>query len=422
MRKIHATYRRITQGVFLRFFLLILVLSALFVNLAVKVKSVPYELDEIMYFNDTEVLDAFIRFDFVSPVWDEPAAFIQPPVSKYIYGAYLHLRHNDVRQVRDEILQNNNRYFLDQIDVETIPGSPLEPYLISMRQVALFFAFITLILFGYIIYTIVPDIRVTILLLLVIAQSKLFYTTLLVAKPDPIYLAFLLSGIILFERGIARKSMPALMASAMLGGISTSTILTGALFFMLIPPLLIVHGLFDHTAKLRFSLGACILMLYAGMWTWYIVNPSLYRNPVANTVKNISIRQEVLYYQRKIPLNQPAKIVSWHDMGASLSCVFIRHKESACENGAISPWPIINIGLLLLGMYHILRRVLVDSDQKAATVLTSALLITGVVCGFLPFNWARYYLPVFFIYSLINAYGIWYLLRRIPGYRPLRAI
>ncbi len=387
---------------------------ALFADLSQKARSNPYELDEVMYFNDTDSFDAFIRMDFRSPVWEEPAAYIQPPVSKYVYGAYLFFRHEDYRQVRDWVLANNNRYFLDRIDPLSISGSYMEPYIVSMRQVATIFTLITLMLIGIIVYGLGAGFAVSLLLVIAVSQNQLFSSTMLVAKPDAIYIPLLLGGIILFVQGLSKKSAGLLLSASVLGGLSMATILTGVLFFIVFPFILFLHYAFVGVSRKRDYAMVMIFVTYVGLLTWVIVNPTLYPDPITNTIKNIEMRGTVISYQLVKEVNQPFVITSYRNTADLFYCVFIRFDRTRCINGNISPIPIFNAALLLLGTFQLFHDVIKERKVRSAMTLASAYVTVSIIFVLLPFDWPRYYLPVFLVTSVLSAQGVRFVVTLFP--------
>ncbi len=373
-------------------------------------KTIPYDQDEIHTFYETESFEHIKHFDFTSEYWKRPIHFDHPPVSRYLYGGYLTMLLGDFSHVREDLIDRYGQWVFGKFAAQSdYYVSPFPLYINHMRYISVLLTWLTILMVAFIcLYLTNSFFSLAIALLLV--QNNLFTHMMLKSLPDSPYIFFSSLALISFIYFMWKKSRKGLLLSGIAGGLSLASKLTGVIYFIVVSAYCLID-IDISQFKLREQIYTIIGILFVGLTVWILINPSLYNDPYATTLKYFSVRETILHLQVLDTQNKHVVLHTLNDRLLAMWHVFFSGKDP--NSGSITKYPFINFSSFFLGLYFLLKKSLIKQSIIERLVLLYLVITFAYIFPFLELNWPRYYLPFVIPILLTSMYGFWGLYKAI---------
>lgn len=380
------------------FWMLFIIVVCIFVgvvwNIERKIQQISLHTDEISWFFHIDAFEQlFIKKDITSEFWQSYESYDHPPLVKYIYGAYAWGRDPRVFEKRDILEKKWGRWEIYSNPATTKEGFvDFGPHIRRMREINLLALFGALVGF-FLLLTHLGGVSPFIALLgtLILAYNPLYLQEMTHATSDAYMISFFVWAIVFYTISFQRKSIGFMYVSFVLAAYSVASKLTGGIAIVAMLSYEVVRLMLAEERRknifVRMVLLVCVIV---GLWI--IVNPTLYRAPLQNSVHYATFRigqtQRLIYFERD------AALTSIEDKVRASWCTLVqRNCNGFFEKGSITAVSGLNIALVLGGVWYIayqFRRV------HRKLWLISIVLFVSIVWNmlFLPLHYGRYYLPI----------------------------
>lgn len=383
-------------------------LCGVFLGISVvsRFSAVGYERDEISWYFHTEFFDeAFVHKKTGSPLWYGYESFDHPPISKYIYGAYLYTRNAGYGTTRDMLERTYGRWdFYENIERdEDISGTRFAPIIRTMRSLNAVLAVAILLevfILGYLVF---GSVWYSWLLCAALGYNSLFYRTLPVVTSDNHLLFFSLFSVICYVRSLKSGNLLWIIGSAVASALAVGTKLTGVFLFFGIVTTEIIRwaGVSKPVVSIPRRLA---LFIVVSLGVWLLSNPALYRSPVYGTWRYFSFRN---FQSANIADHVPdVALRTVGERANAIVCTLVlRSCRSHSIDGSVTPVNFINGMLLILSIVGVWQAV----KKKRTDILLLLMIGYYTVFGFLAFlsNYGvRYFVPLQVIFFLLQIFGL----------------
>lgn len=386
-----------------------ILLSVSFILLSDNLTKVAYHGDEISWFFHTRHFEKnFLKKDYNKYFWESYSAYDHPQLSKYIYGASLYIRNNNIFSKRDELEKKYHRWFFYKTVGETgIENSDFPILLDEMRKINLLFSFGTLVIIFFIVMNLTGSIIISSLTPFAFINNSVFVNTVIPATNDAQALFFITASILIFQIYLKRKNQILFILFALFSAMAISTKLTGMVIiisYLVFEAVILVGKMTFKNIKnilIRISLFVIIVFSF-----WWISNPTIQHAPIKNSIEYFSFQKEVT--ERQQSLLEPDVINNFNKRLKAVYCTLISPKcDSGFYEGYLFPWATLNILLILSGAYFVIEKIK-NNDKKQIFLFTGTfiLLVLSIVGSFLPMNWIRYYLLLVVVLYLLQFMGL----------------
>lgn len=374
------------------------------------IRSLPYESDEISWFYHTKFYDLLTQGKIFEPYWHSLDAYDHPPLSKYVYGLYLRLHFGDYAAIRENLKTMYGEWSSVDIAGTDMPHT-FGPFIITMRSLTALITVFCILLLSGLTLILTGNIFVAVIHALLLVHNGVFMTTMIRAVSDSHYIFLLTVSFMLFGMYCINRKYKILGVSAILGALSMSSKLTGVLYFLIVPAYLCIEAMLHRiqTKQLYMSLG---IVIFSGTVTWFIVNPTLYPSPVYNSYWYFVMRQSIMDFQKFQEHNIPDVLRTIPQRSLALTCTLFNFASTKkCGNLNLTQFPLINYAFTVAGFISLTKQALrkKKNQMRFFLFLLAGTVIT--VVSQLTFNWTRYFLPVFILFSVLFHIGLANLLR-----------
>ena len=377
----------------------------LFIGLLKSSKNIAYHTDEVSWFFHTDFFNQlFLERNLDKSFWESYESFDHPPLSKYIFGAYLYLKEKEVFIARDSLEDKYGRWmFYFKLDNKQLEEN-FSRYLNYMREANMIFTVASLVFVFLILYKLSKSLLISLALPLVLSVNNLFTTTMLRATSDAHYVAFMLVSIFLYLAYLKEKKLLHLVLFALFAGLSVSSKLTGALVYI---SYLLSEAYFFVTEKeVKENIKRLFFVFVIWFFVWWVQNPSIYLSPIANTIAYPKFRYEQsIRLQKAFP---EVALINTKQRLKALGCTFLGLTcVETYYNGRLTNWLVINLAALIAGIYFLALNIKRPKNKNIFIYFfLFALSVVGIVGGYLPLNSDRYYLPILIVIFTLQFMGI----------------
>lgn len=391
------------------------------ISITSRFSSVPYERDEISWYFHTEFFDeAFVHRRLASPLWDGYESFDHPPISKYVYGAFLYANNNTYIATRDVLERTYGRWaFYKNIardeDISETRFAPIIRLLRSLNTIIAIAIIFEIFLLGYLV---TGSVWFSLLLCTALGFNSLFYNMLPVVTSDNHALFFSLFSIICYMYSLRSKNLWWIAGSAIASALAVGTKLTGVFIFFGIVTTEIIRWV-GFARSTAFIPRRIALFVVISLGVWWLSNPALYRSPVTGTWAYFSFRNfqsaNIAYHVPEVALH------SITDRANAIICTLVlRSCRSHGVDGSMTSVNGINSLLLVLSILGVFQA----AKKKRADIVLLVMIGYFTVFGFLAFlsNYGiRYFVPLQVIFFLLQIFGIQITIQAVIDYvRKLR--
>lgn len=403
---------------------LIWITIALFIGIQVitslwhRVTTMPRDADELAWFYHTDFFGLLVQGKISDPHWQSLEAYDHPPAAKYIYGAYLQIRSPHYTRDRAEFRRIYGSWYDGNIDVFPYDHPAFMNHVYHMRTLNVVFALATLIVAALLLWHITGNILLALGFAAWLGNIYSFQSILIRAVSDVQYLLFFLGALLAFAVYLKRPRTWLLALSSALGALSFSSKLIGGMYFLIVPVFLFLEACIRRKLVVQNAV-AFLIVVFVGGFLWVTLNPTLYPNPIANSLYYLRMRDSIVAYQTHEPHNSPDILSSVSQRVGYLSCTFFHTPfYKPCMNWHLFSQWYINASLFLLGLYTLIINTVKQKNRIALFVLTSLVIIIILSAWKLQFAWERYLITHLAIFSAITFLGIHtaihYLISRFP--------
>ena len=377
--------------------------------------NIFFHVDEIAWFIDTDVFEQlFLKGDVWSPFWQTSQRLDQPQVVKYIYGAYLWSRDANVFRYRQRLEREWGRWGIySNPNTTDIGFRVFGPFIIQMRQIN-FVALIGTLLMFYLILIQLGRVHIFVAMIgtALLAYNSLFLQEMTHATHDGFMMFFLLASLLFYSVHIKNKKVVWMVIACLFAALSVASKLTGIIAGLCIWFHEIIVVVQSQTWK-KYTFVPLVFIPSLIFVVWIAVNPTLYKNPIKNTIDYFSLRatqtrrlQE--FYPSSSLTTLPDKVhASWCTTVAPQCHGFF-------EKGTITSIYWVNVSLLVLGLWYI-GKFSHDFIQEKYIYLLEIFLLLVIVWNMvlLPMHYGRYYLPIQIGIFFVSVCGLEQLRRMI---------
>lgn len=399
----------------IRYVISITLFGLLFFDFVGRVRAVPFHPDEISWFFHTRFFEkVFLDRDISDKkFWLSDESFDHPILSKYIFGIYLFLINNHTPVARKILEHEYGRWnFYSTIDQGLIKNTPFVPYINRMREVNIFFTFLTLSVLFVTYYCLFRNVLFALLLPFVLERNNLFLTTAVRATSDIHYIFFCLLGVYLFTVYLQNNNKKYLYIFSLCCGLAVSSKLTGIVLLLsyIVFELLVCISCVDS----KVSIKRIAIVLSVSAFVWFIINPTLYIAPVDSSFSYIVFRN---YTSLRLQHSYPnlSLIDIWDRIYASLCVVINVSCRGNFPRGYIFPFGYINLVLFVIGAVylsiHTLYQRYVRTQIKFIFLFCFIVLLYTI--SYIPLAFDRYFTFPVIIVTMIQIYAIQQLLKTI---------
>jgi len=339
--------------------IIVVVLCMIYLSyvLVSRVSKVPYKEDEISWYFHTKFFDeAFINKSLFSPLWQGYESFDHPPVSKYIYGAYLYFQNRNYAQERNVLESKYGRwnfYYVIKSD-EAIATTEFAPIISDLRKINFVFAVFILVEVYILFYMISRSSLFSLLLCAVLSINSLFIYSVAIITSDNQVIFFSLLAIILYFMSLKSKKWVLLVGAAIATALALGSKLTGIFILCTVTFNEILCFLYARLSYEKFVKRIGIF-IFVSCFVWVIINPALYFAPVINTVRYFEFRSfqsaNLAHFFPNIALHTPFVRIE------AIVCTVLVPCNNRFTSGAISSNILVNILLLTFGLFYCVQEV-----------------------------------------------------------------
>lgn len=387
--------------------ILIICINILFLFVVFRAGSVPYVNDEMSWFFHIKFYEElFYKHDIRSSYWVSYESFDHPQVSKYLFGAYLHLRYSDVFSSRDALESLYGRWAIySDPRLLDVSKTPFAPFIAVMREINVLFTYGTLCLLLVLLTVVTGHITAGIIFVFMLASSNLFMNTMIRATSDAHVTFFIIAAftslLIYSVTKKHRSKMVLFVLFSICTGLAISSKLTGAfLIIFYIYYEILQYGLYRDTIGKSLR-RACVFL--GIVWIiWYGTNPALYFSPISNSIQYVTFRNtqsaKLQHFFSDIA------ITSYQDKWRAIGCTFFKSScPNTYENGRLFPWILLNVVSVFWGVVVLMRSVQIRAKGQINLLLLSFSFVVVIVTGtYLPINSDRYYLMPMLAFWIIQ--------------------
>jgi len=371
------------------------------------VAQLPRDADELAWFYHTQFFELFTQHNTTDPSWQSLEAYDHPPVSKYMYGAYLQLRAPQYARDRIAFLTTFGSWYDGNIDVFPYDHPAFVSYVRYMRELNVLFALAIFMLAGFLMWRLTGSMVLSFAFASWLGTIASFQLILIRAVSDAQYLFFLVGAWGFFAVYLKKSHNGFLVLSAAFGALSFSSKLLGGVYFFIVPLFLLLE-LYLRKAQRTTVMRAFILVCLVGAGIWILMNPTLYPAPVSNSIKYLTMRESIVYYQMQELHNMPDILSTPLQRIQYISCTFFHTPfHLPCKDWGITPYWYINIPFFLAGLYTLIKDAYKRRSRLALFFLTALITMAMLTIGMLQFAWERYLIAHQIIFSLITFLGVY---------------
>lgn len=371
------------------------------------VRTIKLQTDEISWFYHIQFFEQlFIKRDVHAFIWQSYESYDHPQLSKYIFGAYVWHKDAHIFQTRDALEKTWGRWqFYFNPKTEYAIGHIFAPYLYWMREVNALFVLATLILLGLLMYVLTHNVFVSMSLSLVLSLNNFFMENMIRATPDAQHIFFMFASFLLYIWFRRRRKAYMLIASSVCAGLAVSAKLTGILIVYTLVSCEVVLYLYRENIWNVIRNVLCIIGI--SFLIWDVLNPALYKNPIQNSVRYFSFRNEQsVRLQKAFPSvaleTEPSKIY------ASFCTVLATNCGTNFFDGALFTYGWINALFSIGGVFWLLRlraSEFIQEMNRIVLLFVAVMIIVTMVV--LPLNSDRYYIEMQISVWLLEWLGIY---------------
>lgn len=362
-----------------------------------RARNVPYERDEISWYFHTEFFDeAFVQKKIFSPLWNGYESFDHPPLSKYIYGAYLYFRNNEYWRERESLEKKYGRwnmYYSIKSD-EDISTTEFAPILFELRKVNVVFTLLILVEIFMLFYTFSRSLWFSLLMTAVLSFNTVFIQSTAIITSDSHFLFFTLLALLLYFRSMKSKQWGWIIGASVATALSVGSKLTGVFLFSSVILHEVIRLIYADVpiAKIFKRIG---IYVFVSLYVWLIINPVLYTSPIKNTWRYFSFRTfQSANIARYIP---DAALRNVSDRAKAIVCtVVIRSCTPHSAPGSISSSNALNVILVVLGLFYCLQAI-----RKRKSEIIFLIVLGYVICTIYLINLFNYSARYFALLQII---------------------
>lgn len=403
---VHSIYSKIFYYIFFFAFFCFVLFSLITVS-----KTVPYNPDEISWFFHTESFDElFIHHNTNKIFWESYESFDHPPVSKYIFGAYLYSKNYTDKDV---LKKKYGRWdFYNKLDENNIKNTTFSNYINTMREINVFFIFGTLIFIFLLFQSFSKKLwAFSLLLIYFLLLNSLFINSMVRATSDAQYMCFALGAIFFYTKYLSTKKHFFIYIFAIFCSLAIATKLTAIVVFLAYFVYILLriikrrkkNVIIENIKELLIVSGIIYLL-------WILLNPTIYFSPLFHTLEyfNFRFRQTIIlqnYFPDVALVDMTQRILAMYCTFFSSTCIDIYPK------GQLTPFLLVNLSLFLIGLWFLISY---KNPAKTLHFLFTIFLVSSLVIGgYLPLISDRYFLPLLVIIETIQVIGILSLIKKI---------
>lgn len=376
----------------------------------------------------------FMDRDISNKQWQEPEAYDQPPVGKYIIGLALFVagEGDEIEELEKMSVWDFSKNYSWNVANGTIPP----PKLLSTARLtmALFGIFTCLLL--YYIGKEVFSVRTGIIASLLLAYNPLMLSWSRRAMTDALLLFFLMTNVVLmmffYKSFLKEKSRKSFVFAALIGmnvafasGTKLNGALTGIIFasfcIFVVLMKIIQYKFLQHINKLKtikelkIIVGSLLVSGFIAIFIFIGINPYLYRQPLDGIAGMVEHRMLIVEAQQE----QTGPSLDVEFTGPALTSlnkkVNFVVKRTLFPNGYVTLGNIlklpVDLCLFILGVavllyveFKCLRENYIPS-LRSIVIIWLVITFTGMTV-WIPIDWQRYYLPFVPCIVMMLGYGI----------------
>lgn len=363
--------------------------------------TVPFDGDEISWFFHTKFYEQlFLKRNFDQKFWSSYESFDHPQLSKYIFGAYLHVLNPNIFKERDQLVQKYGRWdFYFKSEISDIRVTEFARYIIQMRHVSILFTVGTLILLFFIMSKFFRFWPLSLFLSSVLVINPLFTQTMIRATSDAQVIFFVIATVTILVSILYQEKNLALLLTGITIGCAVATKLTG----IIVGYSVILYEFFlIQQWGFRKMIKRIVIIVTLSFLIWYATNPGIYSSPIGSSWNYLQFRTD-----QSIRLANFFPEVKLGTIQSRIRATYCELINPACSKfkGTVTPYKTINIILLLLGIIALKNQ---GKTVKFQALSVTIFAITTVILNtvILPLYSDRYFLlPLVSVY-LIDAIGI----------------
>ncbi|MBI5019610.1 hypothetical protein HZB58_05055 [Candidatus Gottesmanbacteria bacterium] len=371
-----------------------------------RIITLPRDADELAWFYHADFFRLLVQGNISDPYWQSLEAYDHPPLTKYIYGAYLQITSPQFTHDRTQFRRTYGSWYDGNIDIFPYDHPAFMQYVHNMRELNIVFALATLTVAALLLWHLTGNILLSLGFAGWLGHIGSLQVILIRAVSDVQYLLFFLCALLAFVLYLKKQHTWLLILSSALGALSFSSKLIGGIYFLIVPVFFLLETCIRKKQATQNFISVLIVMFVGGL-LWVVLNPTLYPSPITNSLYYLKMRDSILLYQTHEPHNSPAILVSVSQRMGYLSCTFFHtpfHKP--CADWYLFPLWYVNAALFLLGVYTLAIRTIKQKNRVALFALTALVVIIILSAWKLQFAWERYLVTHLSIVSAVTFLGI----------------
>lgn len=371
-------------------------------------QTAPVHIDETDWILDTEFYDiVFLKKTPRDPArWTTAQALSHPSLTKFIYGLYLHNTQLNFSNARTQLYKD----FGEKFGATEAEVAPFAPYVMKLRYLTSAITISTLILLFILINKLTQNNFAGGILIILLSQNNLFVHTMTRTTWDCIYIFFMTTTFVAYLYYISTQKIIHLVIAGIASGATVISKLTGSIFH-------VGYTIFSTLSLVQFSKHReqialqwlIVMTLTFIVWSHFSIF-FLHISPTSSA-KLISIQVDI---NKRLYLKRPEAFKSYTRRFKVLYCLTIqpsclqRSDRQFLYKASATRFPIINLGVLFLGIFFCIRKIRQSKSLEHLYVLTIGLTSIATMFTLINVPWDRYYLPVIYFIAIFQALGFWY--------------
>lgn len=368
----------------------------------------PVHVDETDWILDT----AFYDYVFLDKTpsnpnrWTTAQALSHPSLTKYIYGLYLHRVQPNFSKSRTQLYHDFGEKFAGTEEEVAL----FSPHVMKLRYLTSAITISTLLLLFILINSLTQSKIAGGILVILLSQNNLFVYTMTRATWDCIYVFFMTLAFVLYLYYIKTQNIIHLIIAGIASGATVISKLTGSIFHM-------GYTIFSTLSLVQFSKHRkqialqwlTMMTLTFIVWSHFSIF-FLHISPTSS-IKLIGIQADI---NKGLNHKRPESFKSYTRRLEVLYCLTIqpsclqRSDRQFLYKASATRFPIINLGVLFMGIFFCIHKIQQSKSLEHLYVLTIGLTSIATMFTLINVPWDRYYLPVIYFIAIFQALGFWY--------------
>ena len=370
-----------------------------------------FENDEVSwFFHSKAFIEAFVNKDFKSDYWPSSEAYDHPHLAKYIYGWRLFTKFgsqylSEIKEIEKELGRWN---FYQDFDLKDFSSHPVAKYIKSLEEINIRLIFVLVLVLSLLLMEFSKSFLISFLYSLFLLKNAYFINTMIRVRPDLYFILFLFLAIFCLLSYLKTGKSILFYLFALFSSFSLSSKLTGVLAIISFLPFLLLSR---KSQDKFFTARKLTLSLIIFVFTWFVLNPTLYASPIANSIKYFRFRHEELLDHRSI--NPKRALFSIKDRMVYLSCGLYINQCSGISYARMNLTPLtsINITLFALGIYKLI--LLRKKNPFHIYFLLTILAAFTLISAFMTMSFERYLIAPFILTTITQFVGLGYLIGKL---------